>query len=314
MSIRIPKSAVDADRFRQVTLFYGSAREGMKDFLNHLPGAKQGGVLLPGYVGWSAREGSGVFDPIRETGVPYTFYDLNRDLSVNLDSLQKKLDTAKFAVLVVIHYFGRTEPRLKAIRHIAEERGVSLVEDLAHGFFTAQGSGLAGRAGDMCLFSLHKQFPFDDGGMVTYSDPKLISGQTETRPDLASQVFSYDWRKIADARRQNFESLAELLISLPEYGHYFELPWPRLDDDDVPQSLPVYILGEGRDRIYAQMNADGFGMVSLYHTLTPEVGDEFPMLSDISRHITNFPVHQDIDVSQLGEMVESFRSCFAEPR
>jgi dTDP-4-amino-4,6-dideoxygalactose transaminase len=313
MNSLIQKSAVNAGTSYQPALFYGSAREGMRDLLDHVTGLDSGGVLLPGFIGWSAREGSGVFDPVREANIPFGFYTLNDDLSVDIDDLERCLEAGAFRVLVLIHYYGRTEPQLAPIRKLADKHGVILVEDLAHEFFTAQAGGAAGRFGDAMLYSLHKQFPFVDGGLVSYANPSLLSGQAGTRPELAQAILSHDWRAISETRRRNFEALTALLSELPEFGKSFRLLWPTLDDHDVPQTLPVYVVGRERSEIYSQMNAEGFGMVSLYHTLISQLGDDFPSLTELSRHILNFPVHQDVDRALLPAMVGSFQRHLGTP-
>lgn len=304
----VQKTAVETNTDHRPTLFYGSAREGMRDFLSHsLAAARDEGVLLPGFIGLSAREGSGVLDPVREVGARAGFYDLRDDLSVNLHDLRRALAERRYRVLVVIHYFGRGETQMPEIRTIANEYRLLLVEDLAHGFFTSHVSGGAGRHGEVALFSLHKMFPFSDGGMVQYARPELLTGQTSTRPELAQRLLEYDWGNIAKARRRVFLELTDRLIALPEHGREFELLWPELADTDVPQSLPVRVLGDARDDLYFGMNADGYGMVSLYHTLIEESRRRFPRLVALSRHIINFPIHQDVQVDDLDGMIASFR-------
>lgn len=303
----VSKTARDEGTALRPTLFYGSAREGMRDFLTHALDPASGGVLLPGFIGLSPHEGSGVLDPVNDVGARAGFYDLGDDLSVDLDDLRRALSAERYSVIVVIHYFGRSEPRMEEIRAIADQHGASIVEDLAHGFFTANVAGRAGRVGDVALFSLHKMFPFGDGGMVQYPRTGLLTGQSSTRPDLAQRLLDYDWQAIADARRSIFLELTTRLSALPERGRDFELIWPELADGDVPQTLPVRILGDGRDGIYFGMNGDGYGMVSLYHTLIESSRGRFPALTRLSRHIINFPVHQDVRASDLDGMIASFQ-------
>ncbi len=280
----------------------------MRDLLVNSAAALERGVLLPGFIGWSAIEGSGVFDPVREAEVQYGFYGLNPDLSADLDEVEAQLKSGGYGVLVIIHYYGRSEPRLQELRRMADEHDVILVEDLAHGFFTSQSESSAGRFGDVLLFSLHKQFPLAEGGMALYRNAGLIEKQVGTRPDLAVEVLSYDWREIANARRRNFSVLTSHLLELPECGNEFTLLWPELSEGDVPQTLPIWVHGEIRDSIYRRMNAEGFGMVSLYHTLIQELGGAFPRLEKLSRHIINFPVHQDVVTNEIPSLVDSFRA------
>ncbi|WP_407571572.1 DegT/DnrJ/EryC1/StrS family aminotransferase [Deinococcus altitudinis] len=284
----------------------------MQDFLAQpevLPDGSAG-VLLPAFIGWSPREGSGVFDPVRTLGVRAGFYSLNADLTVDLHTLETALQGGSYRVLVVIHYYGRTETKMHEIQKLAEQYGAILVEDLAHGFYSAILGGLAGTYGAVNLFSLHKMFPTPgaEGGMVAYRDCRYLHGQQETAPELARLILNYDWAGIARVRRAHFQELTRRLSVLPECGTAFELLWPDLAQTDVPQTLPVRILGGNRDQIYQAMNADGYGMVSLYHTLIDNV-QEFPEMVALSRTITNFPVHQDMDAACLDGLIASFKTA-----
>lgn len=308
MARQIKKTAIDRDNFFEPAFFYRSAREGMRDFLSNILPEPQDGVLLPAFIGWSPNEGSGVFDPVGDLGNHFGFYDLNPDLTVDLKDLERKLASGRYRVLVMIHYFGRTEPALSTVSELAERYGVLLVEDLAHGFFSSARGDEAGSFGHVRLFSLHKMFPLTQGGLITYSTPALVKGQKSTMAELAVEVLSYNWDAIGTARRANFAGITERLKSLPEFGRAFQLLWPELGASDVPQTLPVRIVGNSRDHIYKRMNEDGFGMVSLYHTLIDHVRSDFDSMMDLSRHIINFPVHQDVAPSSLDSLVSAFQA------
>ena len=51
--------------------FFKSARYAFEELLNIIRSVRDGVVLMPGYIGQSVREGSGVFDPIRHTKTRY---------------------------------------------------------------------------------------------------------------------------------------------------------------------------------------------------------------------------------------------------
>lgn len=315
MTIAITKTAVIPESFRTPSFFYASAREGMQDLLEHRVAGHPGlRVLLPSFIGWSPNEGSGVLDPVRAAGLTPTFYRLRRDLSVDLDHLAECLDDGGPAVVLLIHYYGRTLPQLEQATELAHRRGAVVVEDLAHGFFTARGDGPAGRVGDVLMYSLHKMFatPEAVGGMLTYRDRQLLAGQASTRPDLAAYVLDYDWRGIAAARCRNFTLVSEGLHDLVTRRSDVELFWPDLAPGDVPQTLPVRVLNGRRDDVYRLMNADGFGMVSLYHTLVPELRDD-ELMNELARTIINFPVHQDLDPAGVPAMLASFESALGAP-
>lgn len=310
--MRIGKTATDPSIGLTPSLFYDSAREGMRDFLEYCCRGERRRILLPAYIGWSPIEGSGVFDPVRELALEPYFYELNSDLSVNRTDFERRLTESAPQVVVLIHYFGRTQPELAELARLARGHGAVVVEDLAHGFFTARRGGAAGRHGDVLLFSLHKMFatPGARGGLVTYRDPQLLRGQSPTRPEFASFLMNYDWDGIANTRRSNFTVLNELLLDLPSRGLGFDLIWPMLSVTDVPQTLPVRILNGNRDKIYHRMNSDGFGMVSLYHTLIPEVR-AVDVAVELAESTINFPVHQDIDPGSICGMVASFERALS---
>ncbi|MGV9762636.1 MULTISPECIES: DegT/DnrJ/EryC1/StrS family aminotransferase [Micromonospora] len=313
MTQTIPKTAADPGAFRTPSLFYRAAREGMRDLLAQ-PEVWRGErheILLPSFIGWSANEGSGVFDPVTELGLDPGFYDLTEDLAVDVSSLEARLAERPYDVVVVIHYFGRTERAIGRIRELTDRYGALLLEDLAHAWFTHALGGPAGRTGDVSLYSLHKMLPMPGarGGMITYRDPGRLTGQRETEPDLSRHVLDHDTLGIAARRQENFRALTALLRGLPELGVSFELMWPDLAPDDAPQTLPVRIPGPGRenrDHVYAEMNREGFGMVSLYHTLIEQLRDHPPM-ARLSRQIINFPVHQDVAPADYPALVASFR-------
>lgn len=309
----VPKTATDPDGLRMPSLFYGAAREGMRDLLAQ-PEVWRGegrGILLPAFIGWSAHEGSGVFDPVTDLGLQPGFYDLDRNLGVDLASLEARLAEGDYDVVVVIHYFGRTERSIDRIRELTDRHGALLLEDLAHAWFTHALGGPAGRAGEVSLFSLHKMLPVPDarGGMLTYRNPERLTGQRETEPGLSRAVLDHDTWGIARRRQQNFRVLTDLLAALPELDVAFELMWPVLDEDDSPQTLPVRVLGSDRslrDHVYSEMNREGFGMVSLYHTLIEQLRDHTEM-ARLSQQIINFPVHQDVPPEVYPALVDSFR-------
>lgn len=312
-SQKMSKTATDPGGFRMPSLFYGAAREGMRDLLAQADvwRGEERNILLPAFIGWSAHEGSGVFDPVTDLGLDAGFYDLDQELAVDLTSLEARLAERQYDVIVVIHYFGRTERAIGRIRELADQHGALLLEDLAHAWFTHALGGPAGRAGEVSLFSLHKMLPTPDarGGMLTYRNPERITGQRETEPALSRVLLDHDTLGIARRRQENFRVLTGLLVALPELGSAFELMWPVLDDDDAPQTLPVRIVSEDRrlrDHVYAEMNREGFGVVSLYHTLIEQLRDHKEM-ADLSQHIINFPVHQDVSSEDYPALVDSFR-------
>jgi dTDP-4-amino-4,6-dideoxygalactose transaminase len=162
--------------------------------------------------------------------------------------------------------------------------------------------GICGRLGDACIYSFHKILPVQSGGAAVINDAESPLARTlEADPDCAVPLYDYDLNRIADRRRANSLVLDRLVRELaPEIEPLLGAPGCR----EFPQSYPVLIRNGSRDRLYHEMNAAGFGVVSLYHTLIAPISPEcFPAAGKVSRHILNLPVHQDASEEALELMV-----------
>ena len=299
----IEKIAKQENAFKRNLRFYSSARNAFKAFLHELiPGADQS-VLLPAYIGWSPQEGSGVFDPVLESKVPYDFYRMDRNLHIDLDDLRSKLKLANVKLLVLIHYFGYRDPAYEQAVALAHEHGVVVLEDQAHSFFNDMVYGSTGRLGDASIFSLHKMLPLPDGGILALPWETPWNAGFERSNAAPSDCFMYDLPSIAKRRRRNAEEIAEKLQ--PFHEEITPLR-PQMQFGEVPQTFPVIINHVSRDGLYEIMNQAGYGVVSLYHKMIDQLSCElFPDSHRLSRRIMNLPVHQDMAFDQIAPMVET---------
>jgi dTDP-4-amino-4,6-dideoxygalactose transaminase len=299
----IEKRALEPDAFVRHAEPFPSARTAFKAVLSRMGVPGQGAVLLPAYIGWSRREGSGVFDPIRELGAPYDFYRVTRELRIDLADLARTLYQKRPRVLLLIHYFGYPDPLAKEAAALARDAGVLVVEDEAHALYSDLVGGVCGRWGSASILSLHKMLPLDTGGLLLANDSRWYGGPAiESRgPTQAARLLDFDLVKIAMVRRRNARFLCRRLEAFR--GHL--TPLHRvLPHGVVPQSLPVILEQAPRDSVYAKLNEAGFGAVSLYHTLISEIDTAtFPDSYWISRRVLNLPVHQDASQDALEAMV-----------
>lgn len=295
----IAKTATLRDHFRRPMVRFESARAAFGAWLRALDLRDDEDVLLPAYIGWSAREGSGVFDPVRASGVRYRFYRMRRDLTIDVDDVSRLVRERPPRAVVLIHYFGWPDPHAAEVAELARDAGAAVLEDEAHALYSDFIGRACGRFGDACIYSLHKMLPFPSGGMIAFNAAAL-----DIRPggEVVADPFEYDWLAISRARRANAAALLDMIASLA--GKVDPL-WTDLPAGVVPQTLPVIVREADRDRLYERMNDAGFGVVSLYHTLVDVIrADSFPDAHWLSRHIMNLPVHQDVDPAQLAPMVD----------
>ena len=302
MKMRIEMGAKDSGRFRRPIAYFAKAREGFKAFLQSSNLASGITVLLPAYIGWSQREGSGVFDPIMETGLPYAFYRMDDKLRIDLEHLEQLFKTTRVGILLIIHYFGYVDPGYPEAVRLARENNVLVLEDEAHALYSDLVGGICGRLGDAVIFSLHKMLPFGIGGMLMYNSD--IGGSvTGISQNPHISPWDYDLHEIAQCRRRNVLYLTSLLTNLEDE---ISLLRPELPEGVFPQTFPVLIRRASRDRLYQVMNDDGFGVVSLYHTLISQISKEqFPDSDWLSHKIMNLPVHQDVTRDTLSSMVDA---------
>ena len=292
----IAKTAQDASRFRRISEPYPAARAAFGVFLDRVCSAETT-VLLPSYIGWSPREGSGVFDPVRERSLRHAFYRMDRSLNIDEEHARELLVNTRRAVLVLVHYFGRVDPASAALAAVARSLGATVIEDSAHALYTDLVLGCAGHLGDASVFSLHKMLPASGGLLTSLTrEPSVATG-------TGSPLHSFDLARIARVRQRNAAFLAERLASLAEH---IQVLWPDTAPATwVPQTLPITVSSFDRDELYQTMNDRGFGVVSLYHTLIDEIDSRaFPDSQWLSRRILNLPVHQDITLTDLEEMVD----------
>jgi dTDP-4-amino-4,6-dideoxygalactose transaminase len=308
MNIAKTPSVIDA-YVRPYRLFT-NARSAFKAFLTAMNFQNSETVLLPAYIGWSAREGSGVFDPVVELALPYKFYRLDSRLRIDLEHLEHCFRTGQIKLLLIIHYFGSIDPNYNEAINLARKYGAMILEDEAHALFTDWSGGACGRLGDAGIYSLHKMLPVSTGGMlfVAPQHKKLLHDIKASEIDICSP-WIYDWHAISLRRKRNAEVLVDLLLPLSDE---LEPLWETLQPEEIPQTFPIIVKRASRNDLYIKLNALGFGVVSLYHTLIPQISDkDFPESYRLSRSILNFPVHQDIDVPDLIEMVEQLKNILS---
>jgi dTDP-4-amino-4,6-dideoxygalactose transaminase len=303
----IAKRAENSCNHARRAIPFQSARTAFHAILDALDLAG-GKVLLPAYVGWSAREGSGVFDPIVSLHLEYGFYNLDHRLHIDIDSLRTALQSGGIRVLVIIHYFGYVDPCYEEAVKIAREHGVFVLEDEAHALLSDVVGGTCGRLGDACIYSFHKILPVESGGAAVINGAKSPLAQTlAADPDGMLPLAGFDLYGIAHRRRANSLVLDGLVRDLAPAA---EPLWGAPRGGEFPQSYPVIIRNRSRNQIYREMNAAGFGVVSLYHTMIePIASDRFPASAQVSRQILNLPVHQDASEPALESMVRELAGC-----
>jgi perosamine synthetase len=110
------------------------------------------------------------------------FADIDPDtLNVSVDDVRQRV-TERTKAIVCVDYGGKPADLL-ALRDIARQAGVPLIEDAAHSLGAKVGDQQVGRIADFTIFSFQaiKHITTGDGGMLTFSRPELLDAAKRLR-------------------------------------------------------------------------------------------------------------------------------------
>lgn len=294
----ISKGPISSDNFKKNIVYTKSARLAWSVVLQALNINDR--VLLPSYIGYTEKEGSGIYDPILENKIDHDFYRLNNNLSVNINALEEQLKSNRYKLLLLVNYFGILQEDFKKVRYLTDKYDVILVEDCAHYFNLSFPENNKDKA-DFAFYSLHKFFPFVDGGTLKINSKKLELNIEEDKKNslVGSEVFSYDIHRIVDIRRQNFLFLESHLNNNP-----FIKLFHSLKENDIPHNFPIIVKNNLREKVYFKMQEQGFPLIALYYRLIQPIYDlKDQSMIDLSNSILNLPVHQDTTQKDLEELI-----------
>lgn len=295
MNSRITKKIQKINNFKYNFIYYNKAREAIYDVLLKLKENGDFTLLLPAYIGYSPNEGGGIFDPIKKLDIDYRFYDINDDITINIESFDNVISSIdKKIVVFIIHYFGYVDPNIDELINLSKRYNAFIIEDCAHAFYTDFVDGYCGNYGDVSIYSLHKMLPYNDGGLL-----KNNTNVFEFTNNISYNPFEYDLKKISEHRKKCSDIIESKLMNIigirilrPKelYGKY------------TPQTFPILLENMDRDEFYHKLNEMNYGVVSLYHTMIPEINNECS--KNISKCILNLPVHQDAKLEDIKKMCD----------
>ena len=305
----IEKTARQVNTCRSPILFLNSAREGEEIILDYY--CKKGNytLLLPAYIGYSPREGSGIYDPVVTTGIKHSFYRINKDICIDINDLEKKLsEFGEKCIVLLVHYFGYPDPNLEKAAELCHRYSAVIIEDSAHALFTDFVDHSCGMYGDYILYSIHKMLPYEHGGILKVIDNKNSILDVVQKGATSYSVFDYDFMEISRIRKRN----AFLWKELIERDNFSKIHILRKNYESVtPQTFPITVDGYNRDALYFELNQAGFGAVSLYHTMIDPIKTAYEDSVWISKHVMNLPVHQDIGEKDILRMYKKMAELLA---
>ena len=152
-------------------------------------------VIVPGYTFLSSAAA------IARTGARPVFVDVRAaDLCLDLDCVRGAITPCTRAI-VPVHYAGQACD-MAALMRLAEQHGLTVIEDAAQAFLCEQAGRKLGTFGHFAAFSFHdsKVFTTGEGGALVVNDPRHIDAATRIREKgsnrrefLQGKVDKYGW-------------------------------------------------------------------------------------------------------------------------
>ena len=218
----ILRTASDPLKLTTRIIFTSAARVAWRLILARLKHTGTNSILIPAYIGFSEREGSGISDPINATCTPYTFYSLDSNLRPDLDDLAARLKTGQHPLLLVVHYFGIVHVDLLKVRRLCERYNTLLIEDCAHVPWPLYNTTGVGSVGDAAFYSMHKSIAVPSGGMLRINNPDidyaLPTGTDRCDESSLEQFIRTDMAAVAAKRCENYRWLAKRLSNVGGLG------------------------------------------------------------------------------------------------
>lgn len=309
------KSPENRNVYVKKRLYTCSARVAFDKILKLLSFSGDEEILLPSYIGYTDREGSGVFDPINSNLINFNFYELEKDLSIDFINLEERLSGKNVKALLIIHYFGFDTSDIFRVKELCERYNVYLIEDCAHSYFSKSKGFRLGDIGDFSFTSLHKIFPVNSGGAlqinnIDFNISKIKLDVDECiNVDELNTILSYDFESANKKIKDNFYYLNERISKISGITPIYS----SLNDGVIPMNYPILVSNGLREKLYFNLISKNIIVTALYYRLINEIAkNKYPISLTISENILNLPINQDIEKNEIDEMINSITFFMAE--
>jgi perosamine synthetase len=238
--------------------------------------------------------------------------------------------TANTKALIPVHMFGQPA-KMDALKEIAEDKGIALVEDAAQAHGAKYKGQKTGSLGKMGCFSFYatKNMTVGEGGMITTNDPKLAEkarllinhgqsrkyhhdtlGYNYRITELCAAIGSVQLQKLDrfnDKRRENAKLLTQGICKL----HGLSEPYV---DNCVKHVFHQYVVRveEGfprdRDELVGYLNGKDIGVAVHYplpiyrqplYLKLGYKGTNCPNTEEACRRVLSLPVHPLVDKEDI---------------
>lgn len=253
---------------------------------------------------------------ILQCGATPIFADIDSQTG-NLDPESvESLITPLTKAILTVHYAGYPA-NLKALRSIADQHGVPLIEDCAHALGAAYGEDGIGTIGDYGIFSLQaiKHITTVDGGMLTMRNSSeaesarkirwfgMAKGVSRTEVDIVNLGYKYNMNNVAAViGLAQLETVKSRISRHIDNGRFFDreissipgLKITRIDPGCQPSYWLYTVLSDDSEAVERCLAGIGVSASKLhrpnhYHSIFASMHRPMPGLDAYYRRLTHIP-------------------------
>ena len=264
-------------------------------------------------------------------GTP-VFADVDGAGNICPESVREKI-THKTKAIIAVHYAGYPA-QLGKLRQIADEFGVSLIEDCAHALGAKYKDSPIGSYGDFSIFSFQaiKHMTTVDGGMlITKKDMDeeikrfrwfgMLKGGDRTKMNITTLGYKYNMTNVsAVIGRVQLEEIEGKINRHIENGKYFDKNLKNIDGVEVI-NLPDYVLPsywlytlkvENSDVLIDKLSNIGVQASKLHklnhhHEIFKSKDENLPKLKEFYRKLIHIPCGWWLDDILRAKIVECIK-------
>jgi dTDP-4-amino-4,6-dideoxygalactose transaminase len=159
-------------------LFFGYGRDALVFGLEALKIKPRASILIPAYICDS------LLEPLRELGYNIIFFDVNEDLSFNLNIIERLISSSNIKAILTVHYFG-FPCYIDALSELCKRYNVRVIEDCSHSYLTQIAGNPIGSLSDIAIYSMRKTLATPDGGALKFAVER------QTYPKFKEKNFSW---------------------------------------------------------------------------------------------------------------------------
>jgi len=253
---------------------------------------------------------------------------------LDLDDVQKKI-TRKTKAIIPVHYAGCPCYYTKELCEIAEENGISLIEDAAAALGGKIGNKKAGTFGDAAMFSFcqNKIITTGDGGAIVTDSERLYKKMKLTVSHGKSEDYialGYNFRmptmnaalgcsqlkkidKILDMRKKVAESYTSQLKNIknvkpmipPDNFHHTYWIYTIEVENNLRERLKAHLAKNG---IFSKLYYDPIHLTTFYKNMFGYKTGDLPITENVCKKALSLPMSPILTMKEISYVTETIRS------